>query len=203
MQVTDIIRQSKTRVRITTDRGDAFALPLREWEAYGIADGDEIPEPVWQELVSSQRSTVLKKCGSLLTGTDYTGKGLLDKLIRAGYLQEVAEEAVGRMEEAHYVDDSRYASQYIRAHAGDRSRLKIRLDLQGRGLSKDVIEEALRNYEEESGEDAHLQELENVHKLLAKRHFDPETATPEERQKTCAYLAGKGYGSEIIREAMH
>ena len=73
-----------------------------------------------------KKKECLRKCGTLLAQRDYTCARLREKLLRGGYEEEIADEVIGSLREARYLDDARYARSFIEAHRGDRSRLRIR-----------------------------------------------------------------------------
>ena len=66
----------------------------------------------------------------------------------------------------------------------------------GLGIDKDEIEAAMEEcYEKEDSVAA-------IQKLLEKKRFDPDQATPAEKQKIMAYLVRKGFGYEDIRRSI-
>ena len=146
-----------------------------------------------------KKKECLKKCGMLLAQRDYTCARLREKLLGSGFEEEIADEVIGSLKEAHYIDDVRYARNFIEAHRGDRSRLRIRKDLEDRGVPSDIVSEALREELEENGEEA---EIRQIRKLMEKRKFDPESADWNEKQKMQAYLYRKGYAASAVRAAM-
>ena len=141
----------------------------------------------------------LKKCGMLLAQRDYTSARLREKLLGSGFEEEIADEVIGSLKEAHYIDDARYARSFIEAHRGDRSRLRIRKDLEDRGVPSDLISEVMREELEENGDAA---EIRQIRKLMEKRKFDPENADWDEKRKMQAYLFRKGYAASAVRAAM-
>lgn len=146
-----------------------------------------------------KKKECLKKCGMLLAQRDYTCARLREKLLGSGFEEEIADEVIGSLKEAHYIDDARYAQNFIEAHRGDRSRLRIRKDLEDRGVPSDIVSETLREELEENGEEA---EIRQIRKLMEKRKFDPESADWNEKQKMQAYLYRKGYAASAVRAAM-
>lgn len=146
-----------------------------------------------------KKKECLKKCGVLLSQRDYTSARLRDKLLGSGFEEEIADEVIESLKEAHYIDDARYARNFLEAHRGDRSRLRIRKDLEDRGVPSDIISEAVREEFEESGDAA---EIRQIRKLMEKRKFDPESADWNEKQKVQAYLYRKGYAASAVRAAM-
>ena len=109
------------------------------------------------------------------------------------------EETLESLIEARYVDDRRFAYNYVQLHREDRSRLRIRTDLENRGVPDDVISEVMREESEEHGTQA---EVRQILKLMRKRGFDPSSADWEERRKMQAYLYRKGYAASSVRSAM-
>ncbi len=148
----------------------------------------------------AKRKECLKKCGALLARRDYTCARLREKLLSGGYEEEIADWALERLKEAHYIDDERYARNFIQAHWEDRSKLRIRTDLEDRGVPSDILSEVLREESEERGAEA---EIRQIIKLMEKRRFDPQSAEWEEKRKMQAYLYRKGYMSSSVRAAMN
>lgn len=146
-----------------------------------------------------RRKECLRKCGNLLAQRDYTCARLRDKLSNAGYEEDLVAEVIGSLKEAHYLDDRRYAHSFAEAHWEDRSRLRIRADLEGRGVPPQIISEVLEEVTEERG---NVAEIRQIRKLMEKRGFDPSTASWEERSRIQAFLYRKGYGSASVRAAM-
>jgi regulatory protein len=156
------------------------------------------------------RSMVLRKCGELLKSQDYTEQRLRMKLRTAGFPEETIDMAIEAMKEAHYINDTRYAENYVKYHLKDRSRRRIEQDLQERGVAEEIIQAAFQNMtaagemqiEINSVSPMDTAEIEQIQILLRKKQYDPETAGWEEKQKIMAFLYRKGYSQENIRCAM-
>ena len=203
MQITDLTPVGKTRTRVTIDYDQTLVLSNRDILQFDLRQDAEIPEDVWEKLCGKLRSDALLKCGSLLKDMDYTEKALSGKLSGSGFPEEIVRVAVEAMKEAHYVDDRRFAENYLHSHAGSRSRLRLRMDLLNKGIPSDLADEVFADWEEENGSRIFEEEVSQIHELLRKRHYDPETADWQETQKTKAFLMRKGYSSEVIWAALH
>ena len=203
MQITDLTPVGKTRTRVTIDYDQTLVLSNRDILQFDLRQDAEIPEDVWEKLCGKLRSDALLKCGSLLKDMDYTEKALSGKLSGSGFPEEIVRVAVEAMKEAHYVDDRRFAENYLHSHAGSRSRLRLRMDLLNKGIPSDLADEVFADWEEENGSRIFEEEVSQIHELLRKRHYDPETADWQETQKTKAFLMRKGYSSEVIRTVLH
>ncbi len=202
MTVTGLEAVSRYRVKITFDEEETVTISARDAAAFGFSEGSEVPEAVWEEFLKGQKSAAIAKCGKLLQDMDYSAKGLLDKLLRNGFPQEAAEYAVEKMQEAHYVDDVRYAATYLKYHLRDKSLKRIQMDLKAKGVPGDVVARVIREHEEEREGDIKESETEQAKRLLKKRRFDPDNPDPNAIRKQMAYLFGKGYGMDVIRRAM-
>ena len=146
-----------------------------------------------------KRKECLRKCGVLLAQRDYTCSRLREKLLSGGFDEEVADSVLDSLREANSLNDERYAQNYVQAHWEDRSRLRIRMDLESRGVPSEIISEVIRAESQERGSGA---EIRQILKLMRKRRFDPQNASWEEKNKMKAFLYRKGYEQSSVRAAM-
>lgn len=141
----------------------------------------------------------LRRSGILLAGSDYTCSRMREKLLSYGFAEDVVGKTLEDLQSAHYLDDVRFAENFVRAHREDRSRRRIRMDLESRGVPPEIISEVLDRDREEHGGGA---EIRQIRRLMEKRKFDPEDATWEERGRMQAFLYRKGYDAVSVRIAM-
>ena len=76
-------------------------------------------------------------CHEPVAGREYTTSQLRTKLQQGFYPAEIIEQAIAYVAGFHYIDDLRYAVDYITYHEDSRSRRRIEQDLQGRGIGSD------------------------------------------------------------------
>lgn len=193
-------RGSSPRVRVTPEEGESFVISGRRASRLGLKAGGELSSGVYAEIMKTLRSSCMQRCGTLLGSRDYPELRLRTKLQEAGYPPSIIEECIGKLTEAHYLDDRRYAQVYVRSHLNDRSRLRIRHDLTERGIAEQLIDEAFEEIAEEMDPDE--AQIAQILRILQKRHFDLEQADYALKQKTMAFLHRKGYEPELIRRAM-
>ena len=184
------------RVRIRMEDGTTFCLYEKEARRLGLEAETEMTDEVYDHIVTELLLPRAKKRAlHLLERQDRTRWNLSGKLSDSGYPPEVVREALTYIESFGYVDDDRYARNYIRYHQTSRSRGRIREDLLKKGIAKDVIETAL--FEEYSASEDSL-----MASLLRKRHFDPDTADEKERMSAFRFLIGRGFSYEAVRRAV-
>nr|WP_304954623.1 regulatory protein RecX [uncultured Acetatifactor sp.] len=201
MKVTQMTEVSKSRVRVSTDEEYAFVLYKSELRRFHICEGEEIEETVLcaiTEEILPKRAKL--RAMNLLKNRDYTVKQLHDKLKSGGYPEQIIAEALGYVESFRYTDDLRYAVNFMRNHAQDRSRRRIEQDLLGRGIGREVLESAWDEWEKEGGGQ---NEQAVIQSLLKKKGFDFETAEPKARQRIYGFLMRKGFSGEEVRKALH
>lgn len=200
MIVTRIEEMSRSRSRIYLDESFAFVLYKGELRLYGIREGEELEESAFltitQELLPKRAAL---RCMNLLKGRAYTEKQLQDKLAQGMYPQESIDLALDYVKSYHYVDDERFAKDYIENQQEKKSRRVIEMDLLKKGIQKELIERAFCR-QQEAGIGPDEDALAKM--WLAKKHFDLQSADYRERQKMSAFLYRKGIGTAAIRRAL-
>ena len=98
-----------------------------------------------------------------------------------------------------YIDDEKYAEDFITYHMENKSRKRIEMDLCAKGIDRKTIRRIWdRMQEEGEGPD----EFSIAKEALKKKNFDPEIAGNKEKQKMWAFLYKKGFEIEIIRRVL-
>ena len=200
MTVTDIASLDNKRVRVFVDGEFAFVLYKGEIRDFGLRTGEDISSPVFDEI----KNVVLPKRAklramNLLQKRDYTEYKIREKLREGYYGEDIIDEAVDYLKSFRYIDDERYAEDYVRYHMQDRSRNRIKQDLMQKGISTEILDRIL---DTAYCEETQNPEIELCRTLLKKKHFDPDLATYEEKQKLKAFLYRKGFGTDVIESAM-
>ncbi len=200
MIITEITELDKKRCKVFIDGEYAFVLYKGEIRDYSLKSGAEINESIYDEIMSVVLPKRAKlRAMNLLQKKDYTEKQLRDKLLEGMYPVEIIDDAVSYVKSFRYIDDDRYARDYITYQMENRSRSRITQDLLGKGLSKEVIMGAIQElYAEDEGE----VEINQIRALLAKKHYDTENCDYKEKQKMMAFLLRKGYSMSLIRKVM-
>ncbi|MBP3278082.1 MAG: regulatory protein RecX [Butyrivibrio sp.] len=198
---TDITELDKKRCKVYLDGEFAFVLYKGELKEYGINVGAEISETTYEEITTVILSKRCKlRAMNLLQKKDYTTKQLRDKLDEGLYPKELVDEAIEYVRSYKYLDDERYARDYISYHMTTRSKNRIMQDLTGKGLSKEMLHPIIEElYAEESGDI----EFDQIKVLLEKKHYDPGSVDYKEKQKIMAFLMRRGFQMSTIKKAMN
>lgn len=196
VQVTSVIPLEKGKARIRFEDGSEVILYKGEIRKLGIQEGCVITDEVYHKIIDEilgQRA--IKRAMHLLERQDRTERQLYDKLKDNGYPEVCIESAISYVKRYHYIDDFRYASAYIRYRQEKKSRQKLKLELQAKGIARDVIEEAL---EEEYVSD----DQKKIMELLQKRRYSFENADTAEQRKNYQFLLRRGFQSSDILHVM-
>lgn len=197
MLVTKVVPLSKTRFQIYLEEKPAFVLYKGELQKYGVSEGKEITEPAVKQI---KTEVLLKRAKlralHLLNDMDRTESGLVQKLIQGGYPEDVALEALSYVKSFGYVDDLRYAEQFVRSRMMKKSRRELYVALLGKGLDSSIVEQALETYFTEGSEQTAIEQL------IRKKNFDIRSADEKAKKKMFDYLLRKGFRYEDIRQAL-
>lgn len=194
--VKEIEAVGKGRYRVKFDTGVTCLLYRKEMSSFSIEKGKEITAQQYQELLEEVVGKRAKKRAlHLLEQMDRTEKQLRDKLLANEYPQSCIDGAIAYVKGFHYLDDSRYASNYVRFSQEKMSRVQMKQKLLQKGIASSVIADAI--------EEAYVaDEMEQIMALLRKRKFVPEKADEKEFQRTYQYVMRRGFKSSDILKAM-
>lgn len=127
----------------------------------------------------------------LLAARDYTTKEIEKKLQKADYEEEVIAEIIQYGLEKHYLDDLRYAEDYIRCKKGTKSIRQLKYQLAQKGIPNYLLDQI---EEEDSREELYDKVL---------RYRSKKTGTSYERDgKTYQYFVRKGYNGGLVKEIL-
>lgn len=200
MLVTQIEDLDKNRKKVYLDDQFAFVLYKGELHTYRIAEGQELSEASYHQIVGELLPRRAKlRAMNLLRSKDYTRKQLMEKLRQGHFSEEIIEETLNYAASYHYIDDLRYAMNYLDGYARSRSVRRMEQDLQQKGIDRQVLTEALQRWEEKTGGQ---DEQSMIYALLRKKHYDPADRDRKERQRIYAFLLRRGYSPESVEAAM-
>ena len=134
---------------------------------------------------------------NLLTARDYTEKQLRDKLNKREYSSDEIQAAIDYVKSFHYVDDIRYAENYLEYYKEIRTYKRMENDLVKKGVAAELVRECWKHMLDEGTK---YDEEVMIARLLEKKHFDKEHADYKEKQKMAAFLYRRGFRSDSIRK---
>ena len=161
-------------------------------DAPSDARGD-VPQEVGDPLAK-----VVAIATAWLARRDHCGAELAGRLGRRGFGTALIEQAVEALRERGYLDDERYAREFVRVHAArGQGPLRIRYELVGLGLSALLAESALQQHAEEQGSWA------AIARRVRQRRFGADWPAEQlERARQARFLQSRGFSPDHIRTAL-
>lgn len=222
MVIETIERLGKTKISISCAFAEAFILTTKELKDYGlysfvmdILGEKELVTDLNIELSDDTYSIIMNETViprgkryalSLLSDRDYTVKGLREKLIGAGYSVEHQEIILQYILSFNYVDDVRYAVNYIRYKESSKTRRYIEEHLKQKGVSMADIKEAyeqVASIHELDGVDEKTIKMTALEKAMDKRLKPSDYDNKEKITKVMQALIREGYNYSDVKEMLN
>ena len=196
MKITSIEKAKGGKYRIWLNDSPAFLLYPSEMRELKVIEGEELSEEqerrIREEILPKR---AVSRCIHILGRQDKTEKQIIDKLREEEYPEETAILAAERMKELRFLDDLRYCGMYIEGRKQTKSAAQMTMELARKGVSEDVIRQAL--------EEADMPESGDLIRGWAeKKRFDAETASEDEKRKFYQFLMRKGFTYGDIKRAL-
>lgn len=196
MLVTRLEQVNKRKCRVYLNDEPAFLLYYNEIAEYHMREGQELSDARLQKLIDQTLGKRAKvRCMDLLQISDKTEQELVRKLQQEEYPETVIREALDYVKSYHYVDDSRYARNYIESRKEGKSRQQISYELRGKGIRSELIQQAWEEAEP-------VDPVVLILRWAKKRHYDPQCNDERERRKFYQFLLRKGFLFSDIKKAL-
>ncbi|MCR4840993.1 MAG: recombination regulator RecX [Lachnospiraceae bacterium] len=219
MLLTEIKQEKTNKYVFKTDTGSSFFLTRKELsdlEALNniqeVLGGEKEKTELEFDLSDSAYETISRELViprgkryalSLLSDREYSSKMLMDKLSSTGYSSEHAEIIIDYVKSFHYLDDERYAENYIRSRMQSKSRRYLERKLYEKGISKELSEEIFSKLEEENCNESPSDIEKNIiRRELSKKLKSVDPNDHERITKVTAALVRKGFNYSDINESV-
>lgn len=125
MIVTGIEEQTKTKFKVYLDGTFAFVLYKGELKRFGIKQGEDLAQENYEKI---QNEVLLKRAKKramhLLEDMDRTESALREKLKAGQYPENAISGAIEYVRSFGYLDDARYAENFIMSRKDTKSKRK-------------------------------------------------------------------------------
>ena len=194
MIILSVTQSKKHLVSVKTDE-DEYLIDLNTVYDYGLRKDLEISREKMAEICRKSQIERAKSRGIWLLSMRAYSAAMLAKKLYADCEKEAVDTAICELIETGLIDDMAYAKALAAELCEYRrmSRRNIRLELQKRGIARDIIDEAVLELPED--------EVPAVLEIIRQKYadcFDDEKG----RRRMFAGLARKGYGYDDIKRAI-
>lgn len=192
-------KKHKNRSSVFIDGSFAFGIDNFDLRRLRLTVGKELSN---EELATIRQDVLTQETKQyalkLLDRHAYTEIALIRKLKDRECDEVSIASTISFLKEYGYVDDREYARRYIDSalRAGKSGMRKIKYDLAGKGIQKEIVDEVALEFEEENRDS----ELEQVLLLLEKR-IKGDYSFPNV-MKAKRYLFSRGFSGETIDAAL-
>ena len=187
--VTAIKELSGRRRLVYINYEPAFALYSSEIKKYEITTDISLSDNIYNDIVHNiLDKRAIARAMNLLVSKDYSEY----------YPLECIERAIAYVKSFGYLNDERYAANYIAFKALTKSRKQIELFLSGKGIDKHIIEHECELYYSENEE----AELEQILSVMRKKADKFDELGYKEKCKLMNYFYNKGFNADNIKKAL-
>lgn len=200
MLVTEIKKLDSKKSLIYLDYCPAFALYRSEIRKYGIDIEGELKAEVYDDILKNVlRKRCRERAGYILGKSDKTEYDLKNKLKQGFYPDKIIDEVINDFIDYGFIDDKRFAENYVKYNISSKSRNRIYNELIRKGVSKEIIQSVLTEYTDESEE---YLEAKNkmILKEFTKKKYDFEKEDRLLLNKIIMALMRKGFSYEDIMQ---
>ena len=184
-------KHKQERLLVYLEGGDLLRLTGDALLRFGLQVGMDLPPEVVVELKEAERQYRVRSRGAnIVSSRMVSKKELTDKLERRGATEEEAADTADWLEDLGALNDEAYAAAVAR-HYGRMGygKLRVRQELQRRGVSRDLWDDALAEMPAAA---------ETIEALLQSR-LRGRTPDRDEGRKLAAMLQRRGFTWQEIR----
>lgn len=195
-RITELSLYKGDTYKLELESGQTFFLNCALVADYDLYEGGEMDAELLEKLQHADKMRKAKKRALYLLGSRMYCYGELYKKLLPAYGEEASRAAADAMQEYGYIDDEDYARKLAeRLIRGKRYGMgKTRWEMQRRGLDKNLVEDVLTEYSEDDIDE------EIMHLLQTK--YSEKLDDPDDRRRTMAALARRGYGWGEVKRCM-
>lgn len=193
MIITKLEKIDQKKTKVYADDEYVFLLYPPDIRKYEIQEEKEIPESVYTDIIENTIYRRAKqKALAILKYMDRTESELAEKLRKEYYTEPIILRTIEYVRSYNYIDDERYARNYVRTRKSLKSRKQLQIELKNKGIEKELINNTL-DICMESDEEALL-------RAYKKKVKNPDELTTLQKQKVFASLFRKGFRYEDIKK---
>jgi regulatory protein len=200
--ITKVERQARAQNRYNLYINDQYAFSVHEdvLIKYRLFKGEEIEKEQYEAIVlEEERQKAYLNAVRLLSSRLRTEHEIKTRLKQKSFSEEIVQETVERLKTEGYLNDSMFADQLTRQrlHSQKKGRHFIKQELQQKGVSKERIQTAISQVDEET-------EFQMAYELASKKYRNElKTEDPlKTRRKIAGFLARRGYPGGVVTRVL-
>lgn len=198
MDIVTSVDIGQKRVKMVVNDTESFTLTPRQFYQLGLREGDEVNlSELEDSILTVQYPKALDAAVRQLALRQRSRGELEDMLKKRLYTEKTIEMVLYKLEKEGFLNDAEFASEWARARTRRQVGMaRIKSELRQKGVSGDVIDEALSDM---PAEDIASAALALAEKLLSRhRSEEPRKAM----EKSIAAMLRRGYSYQEAADAL-
>lgn len=198
MIVSNLVYKGKTKVNVYIDEELAFQLYSKDLKYHNIVLGEELSYDTYNSILKEvllPRSK--KKALNILQYMDRSEFELRKKLKDAFFPKEIIDITIDFVLGHDFLNDERYASNYIKYRKENKSWMFLKNKLQIKGIDDYILDKLYMQEYLESEQDP---ELIAIKKEVTKKAKNIDNLDYKEKNKIISSLYRKGFALEKIKQ---
>lgn len=189
MFIDSVEKVGKYRYKIKAEN-IVFYVYQSDIRKYAIKESTELPDEIYEDFINKTMiPRARKKALEILSRADCSEADLRKKLYLKNYQVEVIENAISYVKKFNYLNDARYAENFINYKSNSKSLRQIKMELFSKGIDSDIIEQIITD--DRTDEEA-------LHNLIKKKIKNLKEIDLDKKRKLYSYLYRKGFDTELI-----
>lgn len=195
-RITELSQYKGDTYKLELEGGQTFFINYALVADYDLHEGEEMDRELLEKLCRADNMRKAKKRALYLLGSRMYCYNELYKKLLPSYGEEASRRAADAMQEYGYIDDEDYAAKLANRliHVKHYGIGKTRWEMQRRGLDKNLVEDVLAEYTEE--------DIDGEIMELLRTKYSEKLDDPDDRRRTMAALARRGYGWGEVKRCM-
>ena len=196
LKILSIEKYKGSTKKIEFENGNVEFINSQIIAEFNLKDGQNLPESAWEEIKAENDFRKAKERALyLLDYKDYSYVELFKKLNR-NYSDDICYRVMDKMVEIGMINDRRYASALARHYVEVKKfgRFKAFQQMKLKGLTNEVINEALDRYD-----DSTYERLKELTEKKIDKYLDSENGIAKLKN----YLVRQGYSYGLVKEAVN
>ena len=190
MKITDVSPQKNNsmRVNVFVDGEYCFSLDAAEAALKGIKKDKEISQKqIKNLLMDSEYSKARDYALNVLSSKSISSAELTKKILQKGYADIIASEVISELSELGYIDDEAYANLFLEYCTEKMwGKKKIRFEMKQKGLSDEIIENTLLDFNDDDC-------LEAMAQTIISKYGHEDITDIKIKNKIIRYFVSKGF----------
>ncbi|AGF57932.1 recombination regulator RecX [Clostridium saccharoperbutylacetonicum] len=195
----EVQKRNKERVNLFLDGEYALSISAELVYKEHLKVKDNIDYDKLKLLAEKEGFAKCKESALRIVERNYkTEKQVREKLKLKGYEENAIDYSIEFLKEYNFINDNYYASAFINDKSNSMGSQKIKYNLIQKGVSKEIIEEALANVNKENERDIALEIAKKKLVVIKKKENDNYKISG----KLYRYLISKGYEMDIVSDVV-